>query len=159
MLICNILGFKNVNFYYEKFIYPWIQVQGFLQFSSVQLLSHVRLFTTTWTVARQASLPITDCQSLPKLMSIELVMPSNHFILSSPSPPAFNLSEHQGLFKWFRPSHQVAKVSEFQLQHQSFQWTPLGWTGWISLQSKGLSRFFSDTAVEKHQFFGVQLSW
>ena len=64
--------------------------------------------------------------------------------LSSPSPPALNLSQHQGLFKWVSSSHQVAKVLEFQLQHQSFQWTPridllLGWTGWISLQSKGLS--------------------
>ena len=44
--------------------------------------------------------------------------------LSSPSPPTFNISQHQGLFKWVRSSHQVAKVLEFQLQHQSFQWTP-----------------------------------
>ena len=62
--------------------------------------------------------------------------------LSSPSP-AFNLSQHQGLFKWVSSSHQVAKVLEFQLQVQSFQWTlrtdrPLVWTGGISLQSKGL---------------------
>ena len=55
-------------------------------------------------------------------MSIESVMPSNHLILSSPSPPAFNLSQDQGLFKWGSSSHQVAKVLEFQLQHQSFQW-------------------------------------
>ena len=54
----------------------------------------------------------------------------------------------------------VAKVLEFQLQHQSFQWTPrtLGWTGWISLQSKGLSRVFSNTTVQSHQFFSAQLS-
>ena len=58
--------------------------------------------------------------SLLKLMSIELVMPSNHLILSSPSPPTFNLSQHQGLFRWVSSSHQVAKVLE--LQHQSFQW-------------------------------------
>ena len=67
--------------------------------------------------------------------------------LSSLSPPALNLSQHQGLFKWVSSSHQGAKILEFQLQHQSFQWTPrtdpLGWTGWISLQSKGLSRVFS----------------
>ena len=44
--------------------------------------------------------------------------------LSSPSPPALNLSQHQGLFKWVNSSHEVAKVSEFQLQHQSYQWTP-----------------------------------
>ena len=56
--------------------------------------------------------------------------------LSSPSPLAFNLSQHQGLFKWVSSSHQVAKVLEFQLQHQSFQWAPLGWTGGISLSPK-----------------------
>ena len=83
--------------------------------------------------------------------------------LSSPSPPAFNLSQYQGLFKWVSSSHQVAKVLEFQLQHQSFQCTfrtdfPLGWTGWISLQSKGFSRVFSNTTVQKHQFFCTQLS-
>ena len=56
-----------------------------------------------------------------KLMSIELMMPFNHLILSPPSPPAFNLSHHQGLFQWVSSSHQMAKVLEFQLQHQSFQ--------------------------------------
>ena len=90
--------------------------------SSVQLLSPVWLFATLWTASRQASLSITNSQSLLKLMSIESVMPSNHFILSSPSPPAFNLSQHQGLFKSVSASHQVAKVLELQLQHQTFQW-------------------------------------
>ena len=65
----------------------------------VQLLSHVQLCATPWTAAHQASLSITNSQSLLKLMSIELVMPSNHLILSSPSPPALNLSQPQGLFK------------------------------------------------------------
>ena len=74
---------------------------------------------TSWTAARQASLSITNCWSLPKLKSIESVMPSNHHPLSSPSP-TFNLSQHQGLFQWLSSSQQVAK--EFQLQHQSFQW-------------------------------------
>ena len=84
--------------------------------------------------------------------------------LSSPSPPAFNLSQHQALFQSVSSSHQVAKVLAFQLQPQSFQWMniqdwfPLGWTGWISLQPKGLSRVFSNTTVQKHQFFGTQLS-
>ena len=67
-------------------------------FSSVQSLSRVRLFATPWTAAHQASLSITYSQSLPNLMSIESVKPSNH-PLSSPSHPAFNLSQHQGLFK------------------------------------------------------------
>ena len=64
--------------------------------------------------------------------------------LSSPSPPAFNLSQHRGLFQWVSSSHQVAKVLELQLQHQSFQWFPLGLTALISLLSKGLSRVFSN---------------
>ena len=64
----------------------WILYQLSYQFSSVQLLSHVRLFVTPWTAACQASLFITNSQSLLKLMSIELVMPSKHFILSSPLP-------------------------------------------------------------------------
>ena len=81
-----------------------------------------------------------------------------HHPLLSPSPPALNPSQHQGLFQWVSASHEVAKVLEFQPQHQSFQWTPmtdspLGWTGWISLQSKGLPRVFSNTTVQKHQFW------
>ena len=69
--------------------------------------------------------------------------------LSSPSPPAPNPSQHQSHFQWVNSSHEVAKVLEFQLQHQSFQdWSPLGWTGWISLQFKGLSRVFSNTTVQ-----------
>ena len=86
---------------------------------SVQALSRVRLFATPWTAAHQASLSITTYQGLLKLMSNELVMPSIHLILSSPSPPAFNLSQHQGLFKWVTSSHQVAKVLESQPRHQS----------------------------------------
>ena len=67
--------------------------------SSVQLLSRVQIFVTPWTAACQASLSITNSQSLLKLMSIESVMPSNHLILSAPSPPAFNLSHHHDLFQ------------------------------------------------------------
>ena len=67
-----------------------------------------------------------------------------------------------GSFQIVGFSYQVAKVLEFQLQHQSFQWTPrtdpLGWTGWITLQFKGLSRVFFNTTVQKHQFFSAQLS-
>ena len=75
------------------------------------------LFATLWTAAYQVSLSITNSRILLKLMSIESVMSSNHLILSSPSPPAFNLSQHQSLFKWISSSHQVAKVLELQLQH------------------------------------------
>ena len=91
--------------------------------ASVQSLSHFCLFVTPWIAVHQASLSITNSRTLPKLMFIESVMPSNH-PLSSPSPPAFNPSQHQCLFKWVSSSHQVAKILEFQLQHPSFQWTP-----------------------------------
>jgi len=77
--------------------------------------------------------------------------------LSFPSL-TFSLSQHQGLFKWVISSHQVAKVLEFQLLMNTQHWFPLGWTGWISLQSKGLSRVFSNTTVQKHPFFSAQLS-
>ena len=136
-----------------------------LQFSSVQLLSRVWLFVTPWITARQASLSITNSWSSPIPMSIESVMPSNHLILCRPLlllPSIF--PSIQGLFKWVSSLHQVAKVLEFLsastsvLPMNTQDWSPLGWTGWISLQSKGLSRVFSNTTVQKHQFFGTQLS-
>ena len=115
--------------------------------------------------------PSSTLGSLLKLISIESVMPSNHLILSSPSPPAFSLPQHQGLFQWFSSSHQksftstpifgqniavsaLASVLPMNIQ----DWFPLGWTGWISLESKGLSRVFSNATVQKHPFFGAQLS-
>ena len=82
------------------------------------LQARLQLTELNWTAACQASLSITNSQSLLKLMSIESVMPFNHS-LSSPSPPAFNLSQHQDLFQGVGSSHQVAKELEFQLQHQS----------------------------------------
>ena len=88
----------------------------------VQTLSHVHLFVTPLTAAHQLSLSITIFLSLLKLMSIESMMPSIHLILSSPSPLALDLSQHQGLFQWVNSLHQVAKILELQLQHQSFQW-------------------------------------
>ena len=94
-------------------------------FSSVQSLSGVRLFATPWIAARQASLSITNSWSLPELMSIESVMPSSHLILCRPLlllppiPPNIRVFS-----KWVNSSLEVAKVLEFQLQHQSFQWTP-----------------------------------
>ena len=83
--------------------------------------------------------------------------------LSSPSSPTFNLSQHQGLFKWVSFSHQVAKsigasASASVLPMYIQDWFPWAWTGWISLQSKGLSRVFSNTTLQKHQFFYTQLS-
>ena len=84
-----------------------------VQFSSVQSLSHVRLFATPWTAARQASLSITNAQSSRKHVhqvvdTIQLSHP-----LSSPSPPAPNLSQHQSLFRWVNSSYEVAKYWSF----------------------------------------------
>ena len=79
-------------------------------------------------------------------------IPPSH-ALSSPSP-AFNLSQHQGLCKWVISPHQVYKVLELQLQHQSLQWI----FKTDPLESKRLSRVFSNTPVQKHQFFRTQLS-
>ena len=97
----------------------WLRLLSSVQFG--QLLSHVQLFVTPETAAHKASLSITNSRSLLKLISIKSVMPSNHLILSSPSSPAFSLSQHQGLFQRVSSLHQVAKVLELQLQHQSFQ--------------------------------------
>ena len=94
----------------------------------------------------------------------DAIQPPHPHPPSSPSPPALNPSQHQSLFQSVNSSHEVAKVLEFQFQHQSIRWCwfqdwfPLGWIGWISLQSKGLSRVFSNNTVQKHQFLGAQLS-
>ena len=127
-------------------------------FSSVQLLSHVRLFVTPWTTARQASLSITNSPSLPKLMSIELVMPSNHLILHPllllpsifPIIRAFSNESalHIRCPKYWSFSFSISPSNEYS----GF---PLGLTSLISLQSKELSRIFSIT-VQKHQFFSTQ---
>ena len=102
----------------------------------------VWLFVTPWTAARQAFLSFTISKSLLKFMSIESVMPSNYRILVVLFSSCPQLSRHQGLFQWVSSSHQVAKVLDLHLQHQSFQWIqdwfPLGLTGLISLQSRYL---------------------
>ena len=132
-------------------------------FSSVQSLSHVQLFSTPWIAARQASLSITISWSSLKLTSIELVMPSNHLIpvvpisscpQSLPASVSFPMSQ---LFAWGGQSTGVS-ASASSLPKKTQGWSPLEWTVWISLQSKGLSRVFSNTTVQKHQFFGTQPS-
>ena len=90
----------------------------------------------------------------------DAIQPSHPLL--SPSPPAFSLSQHQGLFQWVSSSHQVTKILEsasasvFPMNIQD--WYPLGLTGWISLQSKGLSWVFSNTTIQKHKFLDTQLS-
>ena len=127
-----------------------------IQFSSVQSLSRVRLFATPWIAACQASLSITNSQSSLKLTS---VMPSRHLILCRPLlllptiPPSIRVFSNESTLQMRWPKYWRS-VLPMNIQ----DWFPLGWTGWISLQSTGLSRVFSNTTVQKHQFFGTQLS-
>ena len=133
--------------------------------SSVQSLSQIRLFVTPWTgEACQASLSITNSRSPPKPMSIESVMPSNHLILSRPLlllPSIFPSIRVLQISPLFTSGGQNIGVSPSTsvLPMNTHDWSPLGWTGWISLQPKGLSRVFSNTTVQKHQFFSTQLSF
>ena len=144
-------------------MYYWtFTLKEWLQFSSAHLLSFVRLFVNPWTAARQASLSITNSQSLFKLMSIELVMPSNHLILCHlllpPSIfPSIWLFSNESVphIRW--PSIGVSDSASL-LPNNIQDWFPLRWTGWISLASKGLLRVFSNTTVQKHQLFSAQLS-
>ena len=143
--------------------YSGMKFHNVYQFSSVQLLSCVRLLDTPWTAVRQASLSITNSQSLLKLISIKSVMPSNHLILCHPlllSPSIFPsirvFSNEQVLcIRW--PKYCSFSFS-ISLPNEYSGLISLGWTDWISLQSKGLSRVFSNTTVQKHQFFSSQLS-
>ena len=132
------------------------------QFSSVQSLSRLRLFATPWTAAYQASLSITNSRSLHKFMSIELVMPSNHLIVHHPllSPSIFPASGSFQMGQFFASGGQSIGVSASTsvLPMNTQDRSPLGWTVWISLQSKGLSRVFSNTTVQNHQFLGAQPS-
>ena len=133
-------------------------------FISVQYSSSVvsNSLWSPWTAACQASLSITNSRSLLKLMSVELVMPSNHLILCClllPWPSSFPVSGSFPMSRHFASGGQSigasasASVSPVNIQ----DWFPWGLTGLISLQSKGLSRVFT-TTVTKLQFFGAQLS-
>ena len=111
-----------------------------LQFSTLQSLSCVRLFVTPWTAAHQGSLSITNSWSLPKLMSIESVMPSNHLILCHPILllssifPSIKVFPNESALcirwpKYWNFSFNISPPMNIQT------WSPLGWTGWILLQS------------------------
>ena len=140
---------------------------------SVQSFSHVRLFVTPWTAARQASLFVTNSpksQSLPAprvysnwcplswwchpIISSSVILLFSSCLQSFPASGSFQKSQ---LFTLGSQSIGVsASASVLPMNIQD--WFPLGWTGWISLQSKGLSRVFSSTTIWKHQFFGPQTS-
>ena len=128
--------------------------------SSVQFTS---VFTTPWTAARQASLSITNSQSPPKPMSMELVMPSNHLIICVPfssCPQSFPASGSFPLSQFFASGGwSIGASASISVLLRNIQgWFPLGLSDLISLLSKGLSRVFSNTTVQKHQFFGTQPS-
>ena len=130
--------------------------------AAVQSLSRVQLFATPWTAARQASLSFTICWSFLKLMSIESVMPSNHLILSHPLlllPSIFpSIRVFFLMSLLFASGGQSIAVSASILPMNIYSWFPVGLTGLMSLQSKGPSRVFSSTLVQKHQFFCAQPS-
>ena len=127
---------------------PW---DIMVQFGSVQSLSRVRLFATPWITAHQASLSLTNSQSSLKPMSIESVMPSNHLILYSPLLllpsifPSIRVFSNESALRIRWPKYWSFSFIISPMNTQD--WFPLGWTGWISLQSKGLSRIFSNTTL------------
>ena len=136
--------------------------KSFRLLSSVQSLTRVQLFVTPWTATCQASLSITSFQSLLKLMSIESVMPSNHLILCRPlllRPsifPSIRVYSNESVLhirwpKYWSFSFSISPSNEYS------GLISLGLTGLISLQSNGLSRVFSNTTVQRHQFFSARL--
>ena len=131
---------------------PMGGVARWINNSSVQSLSRVWLFVTPWITACQASLSITNSKSSLTLMSIELVMPpamSSPVVPFSSCPQSLSASESfpmSQLFAWGGQSTGVSSLASF-LPKNSQGWSPLKWTRWISLQSKGLSRVFSNTTV------------
>ena len=148
---------KNIYFCFIGMSKPLIV------FSSVQSISCVWFFATPWIAVCQASLSITDSWSPPKPMSIESVMTSNHLILCRPFlllrsifPSIRVFSKESSLrIRWTK---YWSFSFNIVLPKNTQDWSPLGWTGWNSLQSKGFSRVFSNTTVKKHQFFSAQLS-
>jgi len=144
----------------------WLENKGpgegnaLVQFSSVQSLSSVRLVATPWTAACQASLSITNCRSLPNPCPLSQwcyptisssVVPFCSCLQSFPASGSFPVSQ------FFTSCGQNIGISASAsvLSMTIKDWFPLGWSGWISLQSKGLSRVFSSTTVQKHQFLAL----
>ena len=136
------------------------EITNFGQFS--QSLNRIRLFVTPWTAGHQASLSITNSRNLLKLVFMESIVPSNHLILCHPLllPPSIFHSirvfssesfPHTRWPNYWSFSFSISPSNEYQ------HWFLLGWTDWISLQSKGLSRVFSNITLQNHQFFGAQL--
>ena len=162
---CSLPGF-SVHGILQARILIWVVIFFSNWGGSIQF-SHSVISDSLWPHGLQhARFPCPPptpraCSNSCSLSQWCYIQPS--YPLSSPSPLTFNLSQHQGLFQWVSSLHQVAKVirvsvSASVLPMNTQDWSPLGLTGSISLQSKGLSRIFSNTTVQKHQFFCAQLS-
>ena len=145
----------------EKIFWGYLSKED--QFSSVQKLSRVRLFVTPWIATPRPPCPSptprvhsNSCLSSwwchPAISSS--IIPFSSCPQSLPASGSFPMSQ---LFAWGGQSIGVSASASI-LPMNTQDWSPLGWTGWISLQSKGLSRVFSNTTVEKHQFFGGYLT-
>ena len=159
---CDLYMKQNLIWYCICFHY-WLILLSSVQFSSVQLLSHVWLFVTPWTAAHQASLSITNSQSPPKPISLELVMPSNHLILCRPLllllsifPSIRVFSDESALcIRWpkywsfsfnISPSNEQPGLISFRMD----------WLNLLAVQ--GTLKSLLQHTVQKHQFFGTQLS-
>ena len=135
-----------------------------MSFSSVQFISVAQSCLTLCDPMDHNTPGLPVRHQLPESTQIHVHWVSDAIQPSHPLSflysPVLNLSQYQGLFRWVTSSHQVTKVSASAsvLPMNTQDWSPLGWTGWISLQSKGLSRVFSSTTAQKHQFFCAQLS-
>ena len=131
-------------------------------FSSVQSISCVWLFATPWTTAHQASLSITipGVHLNPCPLSRWYHQTISSSVIPFSCPQSFPASGTFSVSQFFASGGQSIGVSTLTSVPpvKTQGWSHLGWTGWISLQSKGLSRVFSKTTVQKHQFFGTQLS-
>ena len=154
---------KSIKPHTMDMIPSWESAYVITVVAVVQSLCHVQLTATTWTTACQASQPITSCQSLLKLLSIELVIPSNHALLCHPLlllPQSFPASGSFLMSRLFTSGGQRIGASAWAsvLPMNIQGWFPLGLTDLISLQSKGPSRVFSTTTVQKHQFCSAQPS-
>ena len=140
-----------------KAVYRHLVYLTYMQ-SSVQLLSHVQLFATPWTTAHQASLSITNFQNLPKLISIEFVMSFNHLIVCHSLLLLPSIFANIRVFSNESCGQNIG-VSDSTSVLPTQDWFPLGWTGWISLQSMGLRRIFSSTLRNMQSTSWKMLSW
>ena len=161
MVLRNVL--KNSSTADQRSVWAVVPDRQCRKLSSVQSLSRVQLFATPWIAARQASLSITNSRSSLRVTSIESVMPSSHVILGCPLlllppvPPSIRVFSNESTLRMRWPNYWSFRFSIIPSKEipglVSFR---MDWL--ISLQSKGLSRVFSNTTVQKHQFFGAQPS-